>query len=82
MPHLAGALGRPVWVMLAFMPDWRWMLDRETSPWYPTMRLFRQPTRGAWEPVVHRVSAELQSVLGGHRDRLTPPIPAGVEGHR
>jgi hypothetical protein len=58
------------------------MLDRETSPWYPTMRLFRQPTRGAWEPVVHRVSAELRSVLGGHRDRLTPPIPAGVEGHR
>ena len=82
VPHLAGALGRPVWVMLAFMPDWRWMLDRETSPWYPTMRLFRQPTRGAWDPVVHRVSGELRSVLGGHRDRLTPQIPAGVEGHR
>ena len=40
--HLAGALGRPVWTLLAFTPDWRWLLDRSDSPWYPTMRLFRQ----------------------------------------
>jgi hypothetical protein len=72
VPHLAGALARPVWVMLAFVPDWRWMLDRDTSPWYPTMRLFRQPTRGAWDDVVGRVGVELQAVLRGRRDRLTP----------
>jgi Flp pilus assembly protein TadD len=49
--HLAGALGRPVWVALRFVPDWRWMLDRSDSPWYPTMRLFRQTTDGDWGPV-------------------------------
>ena len=79
VPHLAGALARPVWVMLAFMPDWRWMLDRETNPWYPTMRLFRQPARGAWDQVVDRVGAELQSVLDGHRERLHSPTQAGAE---
>jgi hypothetical protein len=46
--HLAGALGVKVWVALAFAPDWRWMLDRSDSPWYPTMRLFRQTTPGDW----------------------------------
>ena len=49
--HLAGALGRPVWVALKFMPDWRWMLGRDDSPWYPTMRLFRQRSPGDWEGV-------------------------------
>jgi hypothetical protein len=57
--HLAGALGRPVWTLLHFAADWRWLLDRADSPWYPTMRLFRQPSPGAWEPVVARVAAEL-----------------------
>jgi ADP-heptose:LPS heptosyltransferase len=46
--HLAGALGRPVWVVLKDVPDWRWLLDRPDSPWYPTMRLFRQRQRGDW----------------------------------
>jgi Flp pilus assembly protein TadD len=73
VPHLAGALARPVWVMLAFVPDWRWMLDRETSPWYPTMQLFRQRARGAWDDVVQRVRVDLQSVQGGRRDLLIPP---------
>ncbi|HLJ19114.1 MAG TPA: tetratricopeptide repeat-containing glycosyltransferase family protein [Stellaceae bacterium] len=75
VPHLAGALARPTWVMLAFVPDWRWMLDRDTSPWYPTMRLFRQPAPGAWDDVVRRIGVELRAVLAGRRDRLTPSRP-------
>lgn len=57
--HLAGALGRPTWLLLPFCPDWRWMLDREDSPWYPTVRLFRQPVAGDWDGVIARVKEEL-----------------------
>ena len=57
--HLAGALSKPVWTLLPFSPDWRWMLDREDSPWYPTMRLFRQPSPGDWESVIGRVQESL-----------------------
>jgi len=53
--HLAGALGCPVWVMLKSDPDWRWLRDREDSPWYPTMRLFRQNANGDWDDVIGRV---------------------------
>jgi tetratricopeptide (TPR) repeat protein len=53
--HLAGAMGKPVWVLLPFVPDWRWMMDREDSPWYPTMRLFRQKAAGQWDEVIERV---------------------------
>ncbi|MGA2649393.1 MAG: tetratricopeptide repeat protein [Terracidiphilus sp.] len=53
--HLAGALGIPTLVLLPFAPDWRWMLDRDDSPWYPTMRLFRQPKPGDWQSVVRSV---------------------------
>jgi tetratricopeptide (TPR) repeat protein len=57
--HLAGALGRPVWVALKQAPDWRWMLDRADSPWYPTMRLYRQRARGDWSGVFEAMAADL-----------------------
>jgi tetratricopeptide (TPR) repeat protein len=57
--HLAGALGKPVWVMLPFVPDWRWLLDRNDSPWYPTARLFRQSRIDDWEGVIEEVSKKL-----------------------
>lgn len=61
--HLAGALGIPVWVLLPFAPDWRWMLNRDDSPWYPTMKLFRQPSPGDWEVVIANVSNELRKMI-------------------
>jgi tetratricopeptide (TPR) repeat protein len=57
--HLAGAMGKPVWLLLPHIPDWRWLLGRDDSPWYPTMRLFRQETRGDWPGVIARVAREL-----------------------
>jgi tetratricopeptide (TPR) repeat protein len=56
IPHLAGALGVPVWVALAQVPHWSWLLEREDCPWYPTMRLFRQERRGEWGPVFQRIA--------------------------
>jgi ADP-heptose:LPS heptosyltransferase len=58
--HLAGALGVQTWTALPFMPDWRWLLDREDTPWYPTMRLFRQRTRGDWGEVFEQIAAALK----------------------
>jgi hypothetical protein len=63
MAHLAGALARPVWTLLPFAPDWRWLLDRDDSPWYPTMRLFRQPRPGDWGAVIAQVVERLSGVV-------------------
>ena len=82
MAHLAGALGKPVWVLLCHTPDWRWLLDRDDSPWYPTARLFRQRQHDDWDEVVARVAVELREFVnrGGAtaspvRIRRMPPEP-------
>ncbi|MFM0341534.1 tetratricopeptide repeat protein [Paraburkholderia fungorum] len=62
--HLAGALGKPVWIALPFMPDWRWQLDRSDSPWYAGARLFRQTTRGDWTGVVAALRAQIDALRG------------------
>lgn len=60
LAHLAGALGKPVWVLLPFAADWRWMLHRRDSPWYPTMKLFRQPAPGDWQSPVREITEALR----------------------
>ena len=61
--HLAGALGKPVWNMLAADADWRWMLERADTPWYPTMELFRQPRPGLWQNVVTAIKTRLAEIV-------------------
>jgi hypothetical protein len=68
--HLAGALAKPVWVLLSFVPDWRWLLNRDDSPWYPTARLFRQNAPGDWAGVISRVVRELERLLQVHIGKL------------
>jgi len=63
--HLAGAMGRPAWVALKCVPDWRWLLDRSDSPWYPTFRLFRQPEPGDWPNVFAAIQTELGMLTSG-----------------
>jgi tetratricopeptide (TPR) repeat protein len=70
--HLVGALGCPVWIMLPFTPDYRWLLDRDDSPWYPTARLFRQTETRDYAPVIDRIRAELQNLIGAWRP--TPEV--------
>ena len=60
--HLAGALGKPVWVLLPYPGDWRWMLDRDDSPWYPSAQIFRQGRLGEWGEVIDRVADRLRSL--------------------
>lgn len=59
LAHAAGALGIPTLLLLPFDPDWRWMLDRSDTPWYPTLRLYRQPSYGDWASVIHAVLRDL-----------------------
>ena len=65
--HLTGALGMPIWVLLCFAADWRWLRDRDDSPWYPSMRLFRQRTPGQWDDVFARVKTELRKLVERRR---------------
>jgi tetratricopeptide (TPR) repeat protein len=65
--HLAGALGKPVWVMMAYGPDWRWLLDREDSPWYPTMTILRQPRAKAWKEAFEKARGMLAEVAAGRK---------------
>lgn len=69
--HLAGAMGKPVWLLLPFSPDWRWLLGRNDSPWYPSMRLFRQPSPGDWDTVIRQIAAELHDLSFSDRKRAT-----------
>jgi len=65
LAHLAGAMARPAWILLPFSPDWRWLLGRDDSPWYPTARLFRQPRPGDWESPIRRVGEALRALPAG-----------------
>jgi hypothetical protein len=65
--HVAGALGRPVWLALKHVPEWRWLLGRSDSPWYPTMRLFRQERPGDWAGVFRQIAAALPEARGPSR---------------
>jgi tetratricopeptide (TPR) repeat protein len=78
LAHLAGALACPVWIVLKQIPDWRWMLDRNDSPWYPTARLFRQRQKGEWEPVMKEVAAELALLIEQKNRGSGPPRHGSV----
>jgi ADP-heptose:LPS heptosyltransferase len=81
--HLAGALGKPVWMLAQHSADWRWFLDRADTPWYPTMRLFRQAERDRWEAPIRQVTEALRQLAGSAEipieimHNLRPASPAG-----
>ena len=75
MAHLAGAMGRPVWTVLPYRCDWRWMMKRRDSPWYPTMRLFRQERPGNWATAIRQVERELRIlVIRSNFEGLPSPL--------
>ena len=63
--HLAGAMGKPVWILIPFQPDWRWLLDRTDSPWYPSARLFRQQVPGGWDQPLATLVESLEQLSRG-----------------
>jgi hypothetical protein len=67
--HLAGIAGKPAWVLLPYVPDWRWLLERQDTPWYSRVRLFRQSAARNWDEVISRVMAELAAL---------PPPPSRI----
>jgi tetratricopeptide (TPR) repeat protein len=73
--HLAGALGRPVFLALKHVPDWRWLMHREDSPWYPTMRLFRQAEKGGWDGVFKRIALEVEACMTEARQMTGSQAP-------
>lgn len=79
--HLAGGLGRPLWLMLPYQADWRWMVHREDSPWYPTARLFRQAAPGDWPGVLQRVRTELQALARSQPAMPLAPGPGTGDSH-
>jgi tetratricopeptide (TPR) repeat protein len=80
--HLAGAMGKPVWIMLPFDPDWRWQLERRDVPWYPTAKLYRQPSPGDWDAVIAAVGHDLARFIAGSHDVLSPPAWIGMPPRR
>lgn len=81
--HLAGALNVPVWALLPHRTDWRWMIDGTTSPWYPSMKLFRQPTPGAWNAVIEEVIKEIKGLtLQVHSPNKNGLIPLRANGEK
>ena len=77
--HLAGAIGVPVWVMLIRNADWRWLLDRGDSPWYPSARLFRQTTAGDWTTVARDVASSLSAIAANGSSTRVEPLPSNTE---
>ena len=80
--HLAGALGKPVWLLNRFDTDWRWLQNRDDSPWYPSLRQFRQPTPGDWQSVISRARDALQRLAAGDRSQVRPPPTIEAERAR
>ncbi len=76
LAHVAGALGKPVFILLPHTPDWRWMLDRDDSPWYPTARLFRQPQPGAWDAVITEVASALPATARSRAEKEPAQAPS------
>ncbi|HUX24056.1 MAG TPA: hypothetical protein VMV87_05510, partial [Burkholderiales bacterium] len=68
------ALGKPLWILLPFAPDWRWLVEREDSPWYPSARLFRQPALGDWDSVIDAVRQQLRTSFAQHHFADRPPL--------
>ena len=68
--HLAAALGKPTWILLAAKPDWRWLLERRDSPWYPSVRLFRQRTLARWDDIVQDVICGLRQLRAGQDEKM------------